>query len=227
MVWSMSRRKDISYDHRRAVIAAHQSGTSYKAFSKQFSSPPFYSETDSSQVWNIEGSRQSCLVWTSQQLHHEARLRCSEKLQKETQKLHLRTPQASVSMWNAKVQDSRVIKKKKDWTGMAFLEGLSGESLFSLYKEHGSTAWIVVTPGNTTGLLEQCPFWKMREKWRCLVIMHSSTFGENQTQLIDTYALSSTVGEGLWFWLVSTLRSWAPWSFWVKHKLFCIPKCSG
>ena len=123
MVWSMSRRKDISYDHRRAVIAAHQSGTSYKAFSKQFSSPPFYSETDSSQVWNIEGSRQSCLVWTSQQLHHEARLRCSEKLQKETQKLHLRTPQASVSMWNAKVQDSRVIKKKKTEQVWLFWKG--------------------------------------------------------------------------------------------------------
>ena len=51
----------------------------------------------------------------------------------------------------------------------------------------------------------------MRPKWRCQVIMHSITFGENQTQHISTntsYQLSSTVVEGWWFGLVLQPQDW-------------------
>lgn len=40
---------------------------------------------------------------------------------------------------------------------------------------------------------------EMKAKWRCLLIMHSTTFSENQTQHMSTnnsYQLSSTVVKG-------------------------------
>jgi len=85
---------------------------------------------------------------------------------------------------------------------MVCLEKLPREN-FSV-REHGSTALVCkVASEQSTGLLElvsaTVAFKQARLKWRGLIIMHSSPFGENQTQHISTnasYQLSSTVVGG-------------------------------
>ena len=67
-------------------------------------------------------------------------------------------------------------------------ERLPGESLFSLKRtwQHGlGLQTCIWTNHKTSGIMA---FGQMSPKWRCLAIMHSDTFGENQTQHISTYA---------------------------------------
>jgi len=67
------------------------------------------------------------------------------------------------------------VQLEKDWTSMACLEGLAGESFFSLKAtwRHGlglqSCIW---TNHKTSGTMS---FGQTRTKWRCLAIMHSAT----------------------------------------------------
>ncbi|MEE6525403.1 hypothetical protein FKM82_025385 [Ascaphus truei] len=79
---------------------------------------------------------------------------------------------------------------------MVCLERLPGESLFSLKRtwQYGlGLQSCIRTNHKTSGTMS---FGETRPKWRCLAIMHSSTFGKKQTQHISTntsYQLSSTV----------------------------------
>ena len=110
--------------------------------------------------------------------------------------------QASVRMLNVKVHDC-TIRRRLNKHGL--FGRVAGESLFSLKRtcQHslGLQSYIC-TNHKTSGTMS---FEQTRPKWRCLVKMHGSMFGENQIQHISTnisYQMSSTVVEGWWFWLV-------------------------
>lgn len=75
---------------------------------------------------------------------------------------------------------------------MAFLEWLLGE----LFKKQHKTKTSMAAQLHTSGTMS---FAHMRPRWRCLAIMHTAKFGENQTQHIGTntaYLLPSTGVEG-------------------------------
>ena len=171
-------RKDINNDVREVNVAAHQSGKGYLSS---------YREKDYSQVENIQDSCQSSQEWTSQQVHPKVK----------NPRATSQTLQASVSVLNVKVHDSTIRKRLNKY---GLFGRVGGESLFSL-KSLQSCIW---TNHKTSGTMS---FGQTRPKWRCLVIMHSSTSGENQTCHTNCQARWWRADDLGLFWDLGTLQS--------------------
>ena len=127
------------------------------------------------------------------------------------------TLQASVIMLNVKVQDSTIRKKLNKY---GLFGRVAGKSLFFLKRtwQHSLClqSWIW-TNHKTSGTMS---FGQTRPKWRCLVIMHSSTFGENQTQPMSTntsYQLSCHYYSRFHTWTQKMLRRMC-WQFGPDFK---------
>lgn len=68
-----------------------------------------------------------------------------------------------------------------------------------------------------------------KQNWRCLAIMDTTMFDENQTLYISTttsYQLWRAVVERRCLDLFCSNRTWAHCSHWVDHEFLCILKCS-
>jgi len=94
-------------------------------------------------------------------------------------------------MLNVKVHDSTI--RKRLWL---VWKGCRRKHLLSKKNMAAQLRFAKLHLNKISGTMS---FGQTRPKWRCLVIMHSSTFGENQTQHISintSYQLSSTVVEG-------------------------------
>lgn len=105
---------------------------------------------------------------------------------------------------------------------MACFEVLLGVSIFYMFKkEQGSTTWVLkvasscITNHKTSGVPEVQTAWH-----RCLPLMHSNTYGENQTQHINCRARR---WEGDDLGLFRNHRALPSCTHSVNHKLPCVP----
>ena len=104
---------------------------------------------------------------------------------------------------------------------MTCLWGLLEKALFSL-KETWQHGFRFVTTDKPECFRKMFFRWT-RQKWRCLIIMRSATFGENQGQPISTntsYQLSSALAKRWWFGLVLQPQGYDP-----KHSSKSTAEC--
>ena len=124
----MPKGKHISSDLRVAIVAAHQSGKSHLQiiWSLSFSSAKDYSQWKAFELVDYLHRNGRCRKFT--QRSDCAILREIRKSPKATSQ----TPQASVSMLNVKVHNSKI---EKDRTSMACLKGFPWGSIFPQKKK--------------------------------------------------------------------------------------------